>query len=256
MSSNQRFVLDQQGYIVDTLHPTNSVKHYYHVVDEPADERNLRLSVLMMRLRDILDKLIINPTMQKHPRGGVDQSRGTIELAILRVIRASHLDTFDPVLSLQHKSDDKIRHQKEGAKDFTSLSLFRDDVERLLRDLYGDTESNALDRVLSAVFCVVFELTRYVHADLWKEQIDAEDFDYMFGVGVPEGYCVSGSEWRRGMKAKSDLILRACEVNANPLAFGEYTVEFANWFAQNWVCSIETAFEAWPFTAEEHRLPF
>jgi hypothetical protein len=37
----------------------------------------------------------------------------------------------------------------------TSLWLFRDDVERLLRDLYGDVESDALDRVLGAVFAVV-----------------------------------------------------------------------------------------------------
>jgi hypothetical protein len=210
---------------------------------EPYDETNLRHSVLMMRLRDILDKLIINPTMQEHPGGEVDQLRHTIGWAILNVIRASHLDTFDPALSIQHKSDDKIRRQKEGAQDFTSLSLFRDDVELLLRDLYGDLNIKALDRVLSAIFYIVRQLTRYVRADLWKEQIDAEDFDYMFGVGVPEGYSISGSEWRRGMEAKSNLILRACEVNANPLAFAEYTVKFGNWFAQNWDCSVETAFD-------------
>lgn len=53
------------------------------------------------------------------------------------------------------------------------------------------------------------------------------------------------------MKAKSDLILRVCEVSANPLAFGEHTVEFAKRFAQDWVCSLETASEAWPLTGEE-----
>ena len=121
----------------------------------------------------------------------------------------------------------------------TSLSLFFDDVELLLRDLYGDVDSEALHRVLLAVFRI-----DYVREDLHKEHRDAKYFDYMFGIGVPDGYCINGSDWRRGMLAKSDLILRVCEVLANPSAFSEYTVEFAKLFNQDWVCSLDTAYEA------------
>jgi hypothetical protein len=68
------------------------------------------------------------------------------------------------------------------------------------------------------------------------------DLDYyLFGIGVPEGYGISGSEWRRGMQAKSDLISRVCEVRANPSVFSEYTVRFADRFSQQWECSAETA---------------
>ena len=41
------------------------------------------------------------------------------------------------------------------------------------------------------------------------------DLDYMFGIGVPDGCAISGSEWRRGMAAKADLFHRVREVNAN-----------------------------------------
>jgi hypothetical protein len=75
--------------------------------------------------------------------------------AILLTIRASHLNTFDPALSVQHKFNGKLRRQKKHTQDFTSLALFRDDVECLLRDLYGDVESEALDSVVWAVLRIV-----------------------------------------------------------------------------------------------------
>ena len=96
--------------------------------------------------------------------------------------------------------------RRKDIQDFTSLSLFRDDVERLLRDLYGDVESEALDRVLRAVFRIVQELTKYVRPDLWKEHSDAEDLDYILGIGVPEGYGISAARmasWNEGKSAIS-----------------------------------------------------
>ena len=56
-------------------------------------------------------------------------------VAMLHVIRASHLDTFDPKLSVQYRFDGTLKRQTKGMQDLTSLSLFRNDVERLLRDL-------------------------------------------------------------------------------------------------------------------------
>ena len=160
---------------------------------------------------------------------------------MLDTIRASHLNTFDPALSIQHKFDGKLRRQKKHTQDFTSLSLFRDEVECLLRDLYGDVESEALDSIVWAVFRIVEAFTQYVRPDLWKEHQDAEDLDYMLGIGVPEGYGISGGEWRRGMVAKHDLMLRVCEVRENPSAFSAYTGEFAARFGEMWDCSVEAA---------------
>src|SRR5262245_59286876 len=96
------------------------------------------------------------------------------------------------------------RRQKEDTQDFTSLALFRDDVECLLRDLYGDVESEALDSLLLAIFLVVQLFAQCVRPGVWKEHDDAEKFDYIvFGTGVPEGYGIGSSEYRRGMAAKA-----------------------------------------------------
>jgi len=239
MSTNQRFVLNEKRYVVDTFNPANSAKGYCHEGDA-EDDRHLRERVLMIRLSDILGKLIINlRPMQKFPSGEEHQPFNeevhAIWLAVFRAIRASHLSSYDPTLSIQHKFGGILTRQKEGMADFTSLSLFRDDVECLLRDLYGDIDGEALDSVLYAVFSIVKAFTKYVRADLWKEHSDAENLDYMFGIGVPEGYGISGSDWRRGMSAKFDLFVRAYEVLAGPSAFSKYTVEFAKHFGEHWM---------------------
>src|SRR5262249_49105629 len=109
----------------------------------------------------------------------------------------------------------------------------------LLRDLYGDFESEALDSVVLAVFQIVQQFARYVRPELWKEHDDAEDLDYMFGIGVPEGCGISGSEFGRGMAAKFSLIHRVREVNANLSTVSEYTSEFAKLFAERWDCRKE-----------------
>src|SRR5262249_41627213 len=140
--------------------------------------------------------------MQKLPSGEEyephNEESFAIWWAILDTIKASHLNTFDPALSIQQKFNGKLRRQKQHTQDFTSLALFRDDVECLLRDLYGDVESEALDSLLLAIFRIVQQLAQYVRPDVWKEHHDAVDFDYILGVGVPEGCGISGSEWRRG----------------------------------------------------------
>ena len=92
-----------------------------------------------------------------------------------------------------------------------------------------------------AVFRIVEEFTNYVRRDLWKEHQDAEDLDYMLGIGMPERYSVNRHEWRRGMVAKHDLMLRVCEVRENPSAFSAYAGEFAAWFSEMWDCSAEAA---------------
>jgi hypothetical protein len=248
MGVNCRFALDEKRKVIDEVNAANSGKAYCHEGD-PEDDIHLRERVLIIRLHGMIDKLIINlRPRQKLPSGEeykpYNEESHSIWMALLYTIRASHLNTFDPTMSIQHKFDGKLRRQKKHTQDFTSLSLFRDEVECLLRDLYGDVQSEALDSIVLAVFRIVEAFTKHVRPDLWKEHQDAEDLDYMLGIGVPEGCGISGGEWRRGMVAKHDLMLRVCEVRENPSAFTAYTGEFAVRFGEMWDCSVEAAAEA------------
>ncbi len=74
-----------------------------------------------------------------------------------------------------------------------------------------------------------------MRALIFVKNSDAVDLDYMFGIGVPEGYGISGSDFGRGMKAKFDLMVRAYEVLASPSVFSRYTVEFAKHFGEHWM---------------------
>ena len=166
----------------------------------------------MVRLSGLAEKLIINlRPMEKLPSGEEEykprnEEADSIWMALFYTIRASHLNTFDPTMSIQHKFDGKLRRQKKHTQDFTSLSLFRDEVECLLRDLYGDVESEALDSIVWAVFRIVEEFTQYVRPDLWKEHQDAWNLDYMLGIGVPEGDCLKARMApRNGSKTRSDV---------------------------------------------------
>ena len=243
MSVNCRFALDEKRHVIDAVNPVNSGKGYCH--EDDPDDRHLRERVLMIRLSGLVKKLIINlRPREKWPWGEEEEyepcneEANSIWLALLYTIRASHLNTFDPTMSIQHKFDGKLRRQKKHTQDFTSLSLFRDEVECLLRDLYGDVESEALDSIVRAVFRIVEAFTKYVRPDLWKEHQDSMNLDYMFGVGLAEGDCLQSSDFRRAMAAKHDLMLRVCKVRENPSAFSAYTGEFAARFGERWDCSV------------------
>jgi hypothetical protein len=204
MPINQRFVLNKNRNVIDKLNP-DSQKGYCHE-GSPDDQFHLRERVLMVRLGKLVDDLIINPQPeQRSPVGELYQpfnnDSHTIWVAILAAIQASHLNTFDVSAAIQNGFDGILKRQKQGLQGFTSLSLFLDDVERLLRDIYGDIESRALEQLLDAVFTIVQGFTEYVRKDLWREHHDAMDADYNFGIGVHEGCGISGSEWRRGMIA-------------------------------------------------------
>src|SRR5262249_9942988 len=238
MSGNCRFALDEKRYVMDAVNPANSGKGYCHE-GNPEDDKYLRERVLMVRFGEMLDRLIINlRPMQKLPSGEEYKPENEESCAIcwatLDTIRASHLNTFDSVLSIQHKFDGNLRCQKKHTQHFTSLALFRDDVECLLRDLYGDVESDALDSVLRAVFRIVEQFAKFVRPDLSKEHRDAENLDYMLGVGVPDGYGINGSDWRRGMAAKAGLIHRVREGQAKPSTFSWHTIEVGKPFTQAW----------------------
>jgi hypothetical protein len=239
MSNNCRFALDEKRNIIDTVNVANSGKVYFHQRDLEGD-RHLRERILQWHLHKLTNKLIINLRPIRRDAAGHEfepdnEESFAIYWAMFDAIRASHLNTFDPALSVQHKFDGKLRRQKEHTQDFTSLALFRDDVERLLRDLYGDVESEAMDSIVEALFDIVRQFTRCVRPDLCNEHWNAMVLDAFFGIGVDEEFFIGG--WKDAMEAEYELIGRVREVNAKPAAFSEYTIEFANFFAQRCDCS-------------------
>jgi hypothetical protein len=228
MSTNQRFVLDENRDVMDLLNPGGQTGYCHE--GSPEDEIHLRETVLWVRLGNLVGDLIINLEPEEV---GSHQRDLPIWHAIWHAIRASHLNTLHPATSIQNRFDGKLKRQKNGLQEFTSLSLFRDDIECLLCDLYGDIANKALDDILRAVLVIVEEFTQFVRRDLWQEHQDAVNWDYIRGIGVPEGYGIGSTEWRRGMIAISNLGVRAREVRDNPSAFSRYTVEFAKFYEQN-----------------------
>ena len=118
---------------------------------------------------------------------------------------------------------------------FTSISLFVDDVERVLRDLYGDIDSDSLDDVLAAVRKIVEQFARYVCPDLKSEDEDARTIDVRMGINRPEEYGgVSGSEAGSAIMTREALAIRAMQVKAAPDAYCYYTVEFIEAVEKHW----------------------
>ena len=232
MTENCRFVLDGGRYVIDLLNPANSGKGYCHEGD-PENDIYLRERVLMVLLGERLDKLIYDgqPKLKHWRTGKAVQPRPPRGLVRYpRRYPCLHLNTFDPKLSVQHKFDGTLKRKKVGVQSYTSIALFVDDVEHLLRDLYGDLEGEAITGIRNAVFTITEQFVRYVQSDLWGEHRCAENYDYMFGIGIPEGYSLGSSAWAAGMRAGDELRERVRTVRSNPQSFGEYTHEFVRFW--------------------------
>jgi hypothetical protein len=230
MTAIQRFIVDPKHRIVDILNPADP--NCWWSEGEPEAELRLRERILWQRLIKPIDDLIINRRSEEMLPDGTryrpyNDEALAISWTIYGAIQASHLNTLVAALSVQNRFDGTLKRPKTCVQEVTSLSLFCDDVERLLRDLYGDIDSDALERTMRSVLTIVQEFTHFVRLELWQEHQDAMNWDYIRGIGVPEGYGISGSEWRKGMCACDDLRRRAHEVSENPSAFSKYTVEFA-----------------------------
>jgi len=229
MNAKRRFVLSKDRQIIDTLNATRPP--LYLPEDAPDDEKYLRERVFIGRLPALINKLIFRSDPDRSDwwsREFFSKEAYEIFNALIPVIRASHLNALDPGISIQHERSDELFRPKQSACAFTSLSLFADDVELLLRDLYGVGDIEALERVRSAVLQVVLALTNHLRKDLWQEHEDAIDFDF---YGYPP--C---SDLKREAMAQANLMARVLEVFANPSAFSEYTLASAKHFSRRWDC--------------------
>jgi hypothetical protein len=248
MFTAQRFFVDQNDDIIDKLNLTAEVVRWLRNEEPPKDEMRLREAVLCGRLRKLVGDLLINTNpMQRLPDGTEYQPHCEERLALLRAvgsaITASHLNTLDIAVSSRRSAGGELPTKKRGMQDFTSLSLFADDVERLLRDLYGDSDSEAIDRIRRAVFEITEVFTEYLRKDLCEEHQNARMIDYVCGIGVPEGYGISGSDHKCANKAEYDLAVRIRAGHSNPTAFSKYTIEFVKVLDEQWTLRTVEEFE-------------
>lgn len=138
-----RFVIND-GRIVDKLN-LGRPRVYWHEGD-PQDQMYLREQVLRVGLIHLVDPLMRNnPQDQPLREGSV-----LVSDTIFQAIRASHFNTFDPMVSFEARFFGNVKQSKFGLAAFCSISLFINDIECLLRDLYGDIDGKALHRILSA----------------------------------------------------------------------------------------------------------
>ena len=230
MPAAQRFFVNEDSYIVDMLRGTSDVHWWDHY--GPKDEKKLRELVLSCRLHELVKELI-NPN-EKDDYDGEWGEYLDIANALDETICASRLNELDVALSLQARFDGKLKRKQIGTQDHTSLSLFCDDVERLLRDFYGETDDQAIDKLLRAVFLIVKGFTRHVRHDLWQEHKDAMDWDYGFGIGMPDGDAIHSSDYWRARKAYHNLALRVLDIRNYPAGFSKYTIAFVKWMGENW----------------------
>jgi len=210
---NQRFSINEDRNVIDRL--TSKVGKAYCHKGDPEHDAYLRERMLWGCLAELTERLIVNTAPLERDFDGqlyqpVCEEGHSICVALYRAIRASHLNTLEVGQSLQHKFDGELRRNKIGMQDHTSLSLFVDDVECLLRDLYGESDNQAINLVRSAVFSIGF------------------------GIGLPDGMGISGSHHRRMHQAVFDLTQRARAVRANPAPFSKYTVSFVDDLHVNW----------------------
>jgi hypothetical protein len=209
-----RFIVDENDMIIDCVNPVNSGRAYCSVDALRDHAKYLRECVLSERLWEMTQKLIVG--VRTAERRGISDAN-LIHDAVFVAIRASHLNSFDPLISLQQTFDGRLKDKKRGMQAFTSLGLFLDDVECLLRDLYGDVQDEAMIVIMQTIGVIMQVLTRYARMDIWKEHDLAMYADLgLFGIGLHEGAGISGSDWRWGLHAQEELGARIRKIRANP----------------------------------------
>ena len=233
----ESFVVDDECHVIDRLNSDGPSGNYYPGIH--GDDHRER--ILSGRLRDCAADLIVNRRPEETDQDGSkyrpeNEESSSICSAIYHVIRASSLHTLEPSVSIQHRFDGVLKRTPKSLQDVTSLSLFRDDIERLLRDLYGDCDSQALDSLLNAIFSVAWQFTRFVRPELYQEHHNACDVQQI----MPDGYSIGSGTYRMGYAALKKLEAHVREVRANRSEHSKYTVEFATRHVEDFI-RLETA---------------
>lgn len=227
--ANHRFVLDPEDYVVDTFNSHPRVPHWA-VYD--TSEKSLRESVVIRRVKEFVDKLLVNnqPFVEGpwgEPYQPSNPENFSLTLAIYYAVKASHLNSRDVASSLKNKFDGKLLPDDVGWQHTTSISLFLRDVESLLRDLYGNFDDDVIELTRQAIFIIVQEFLRFARNDLCLEHESAVDIDNYFEPSklLDIGICPDDIN-KAANKATLFLFDRVRTFRANPDAFSQYTAIF------------------------------
>jgi hypothetical protein len=227
--ANQRFLLDPVGHVIDTYN-SNAKVHHYAVYD--TSEKSLRESVVIRRVSQLVDKLLVNNQPLVEGPGGkpyqpANPENFSLAVTIFHAVKASHLNRRDVALSLKYRFEGRLHRDDVGWQDVTSISLFLKDVECLLRDLYGDfDDDDAIESIREAIFTIAEKFLQCTRNDLCLEHHSAVNIDTVCGIRFSEEMGISGSDHRRANQGVAYLFDRACNFRAKPDAFSHYTAKF------------------------------
>jgi hypothetical protein len=234
ISKNKRFLLDSQGNILDKAHPEyrpETPVHMNQYTNKPlGDELHLRIGVLVRRLERLVPELVQG--------NGAKRERKALSSELPHILaditQASQLNVQDVQVSLQNPFKGRLKHRKTELCELTSISLFVDDVERLLRDLYGHANSDPLNDLIRAIRSTTLTISSHLLPDLGAEHEAAFCVDRGAGRGLLPGEGVSTRMVRDGIEAAEMLIGRARTVLSSQSEYGRYTVGFAKALNEYW----------------------
>lgn len=228
--TNRRFVLDSEEHVVDTSNSNPRVSHYCRY---DTSEKALRESVLIRRINEFVDKLLVNnqPVVKypwrDEPFQEPNPENFPLTLAIFHAVKASQLNIRDIAASLQHKFDGKLCRENKGWRGTTSIGLFINDIESLLRNLYGDFDDDAIESTREAISVIVQQFLRFTRNDLWLEHESAHYIDdsYDMEALLDVGFC-GDDILRYADRGAAYLFDRVRDFRRNPNAFSQYTASF------------------------------
>jgi hypothetical protein len=233
-----RFYVDNKRWVINRANWANSRLYRIWAGEVAWDEEHLRESVLLVRLERLLGQRH-GPSAPKRDKRGRRRRRLEKALLFLRdvliAVGASHMSEQSAARLHHHKFNDQLRRENEHFGEFTSPALFLDDIELLMRDLYGDFEQSAARAVRHALYTVLRGCLRSLPKDIWNEQGNAKMIDHgWYGVGLAPGDGISTHALWQGDEAANDLARRVRAFRANPKAYSKYTHQFVHILDERW----------------------
>jgi hypothetical protein len=154
--SISRFFIDETDNIIDTggRFPPCPVCQCgcreVNIEDELHNQIYLRRTVLRSQLSLLSDKMESLLEPEAH----------SIAQVLYWTIFVSRLDWTIGQVPVQKSIADTPDHSEPGLADLSSIMLFLDGVERLLRDLYYDCDQHLIDDTLESIRAIAFQWDR------------------------------------------------------------------------------------------------
>lgn len=225
MSTNRRFQLNKDRYVVDKIDWSNNGLAWFPE-GFSEDQNSLRMAILRKRIHKLFRSLLFpNVRMKKggfYKREIYNDAQNAL-CNVLGAIGEAHLGKHDSRAPYSPSRVAKVSYQGAEVRDITSLGLFVTDVERLTRSLYGNFGKQLSSSLRLAVIGVLGMAVKDDLIDLWQEYDDACVVD---GSLRMPGYSVSNSDHAAEFEASESIRARARAVRANPTRFGKYTLQF------------------------------